>query len=440
MAMDDSGVPSAKGAVAKKIVFITREPMVHQMGGSTTCALNLLELLTRCGAEVTVVAMTACSRSPRLFFRAKTALPKGVRYVVPEMWQFGTLYVKPFSLRAWARLLVRMAVRVKAMSGLSGALQRMFGDKLFSNAWDLTPVTERERAVALRYVMEMNPSTVVVNYFFWGPLFGSDEKRAEEMQGRRCVVLMHDLLSARVAKFLAAGVELDCPLIEEATELDWLNRADCVLAAQAREAEKIQPLLTRAKVVVQPMVFTARAATKVVEAKRVLFVGSNIAPNKTGLTWFLEKVWPLVRAADADATLAVVGSICGTLEAQQGEPGMVGVELMGLVPSIEEEYARAAVCVIPLLVGSGIKIKLLEALSYGKATVSTTIGVQGLEDWASGAVEVTDDAAEFAAAVVRLMHDAGERKRLAQGGLALAEMHFGANTELPPEFVEAVLG
>jgi len=141
-----------------------------------------------------------------------------------------------------------------------------------------------------------------------------------------------------------------------------------------------------------------------------------------------------VTTAYPQAKLAVVGGICQSLT--EASPD---VEKVGLVESMAAEYAKAAVCVVPLLLGTGIKIKLVEAMSFGKATVSTTIGVEGLEQWASGAIEVADDPADFAAAVVKLLGDAAERKAHEAAALEVIRAHYDAGAPPDPEFLAAVL-
>jgi len=79
-----------------------------------------------------------------------------------------------------------------------------------------------------------------------------------------------------------------------------------------------------------------------------------------------------------------------------------------------------------LRAGSGLKIKLVEALGHGKAIVTTTTTLQGVEDLVGPAVIVTDDAASFAAEVVSLLKDPGARGRLCATALEVARTYFSA--------------
>lgn len=410
-----------------RIVFLTREPVLHQMSGSTTSALNLLGLLAGQGARITIVCTSAFSRSPRLWFKRIARIPEGVDFFAPGYVRIGAWYVDPLSFKGWARAIGRLAARHSWLDPLKRLVQSLYDEDLYTNAWDLTTPTEDEREVALAAIERRNATTVLVNYAFWAPLF--DESR---LSGRKRVILMHDLLSARVSRFLSAGTPLDCPLIDEPTELAWLNRADTVLAAQRSEAEEIRTKV-RATVLVQPILFETHPSAGAPEPGRCLFVGGNILPNRTGLEWFLREVWPRVIAARPDARLIVAGSVSTAVEAKAP-----AVTALGVVPSLASEYAQASVCVVPLLIGSGIKIKLLEALSYGKATVATSVGVQGLEDWAEGVVDVADDPVRFCAAIVQLLNQDELRQARERAAVQLMEQHFSLQSALSPEFLHAL--
>ena len=417
-----------------QVVFLTRDPVVHEQSGSTTYILGLLELLRSQGATVSVVTTTAYSRSPRLFFRALVCLPAGVTLCAPGYLRFGRWYVRLWQPRAWVRLGARVAVRWPRLHGLGRVVGRLFGDGLYTGAWDLTSPTPGECAAAVSAVQQAGATAVVANYCVWGPLLQSGRLGAS-----RTAILMHDLLSARVERFRQSGTPLDMPPLGEDQEMRWLSGADVVLAAQQREAAAIAPRV-RGQVLVTPVVLRSRTLPEHdVVSGRCLFVGSNIAPNQAALRFLLEAVWPRVRNAVPGATLAIAGTVSRSLPPRDTLGASRGVESLGMVPSLETEYRRAAVCLVPLLFGTGIKIKLLEALGFGKAVVSTSVGVEGLGSWAAEAVAVADDAESFAAAIAALLTDAARRRTQEQAARHLAEAHFGPAQPLDPAFTAALL-
>ena len=398
------------------ILFVTREPVTRERNGSTAAVNNLLALLRAHGAAVTVLVTTGASRSPRLVFRELFALPAGCVLQVPGYVRMGGWYLRLMDPRAWVRAGLRVLGRVPRLDVLRRGVERLSGGRVYGNTWDLTEPTARERALVLGTVGAVQPETVVTNYAFWGPVL-------REVMGVHRAIVMHDVLSDHVRLFEESGLPLDCPEILPEVEWGWLDAADTVIAIQQAEAEAVRPHV-RGAVVVQPIALAARVAAGAPEQGRCLFVGSNSLPNLQGLTWLLQEVWPQVLAKMPDATLAVAGTVrdrwTGALPA--------GVELLGSVASLEAEYARAAMCLVPLRVGSGLKIKLLEALSHGKAAVSTRVGVQGLEGWVEGVVAVADDADAFADAMVALLRDDGVRRLREEGATGLVRARFGVGS------------
>ena len=152
---------------------------------------------------------------------------------------------------------------------------------------------------------------------------------------------------------------------------------------------------------------------------RVLFVGSNTAPNVVGLKWFIAEVWPRVRQASPGVELHVAGWVARAAPA----PGE-GVRLLGVVRSLRPHYAEAGVVISPLLTASGLKVKGVEALGAGKAVVGSSVSAQGVEEAVRGAMVVEDDPAAFAAAVIALLASPADRQELCARATNCARVHF----------------
>jgi glycosyltransferase involved in cell wall biosynthesis len=114
------------------------------------------------------------------------------------------------------------------------------------------------------------------------------------------------------------------------------------------------------------------------EPGRLLFLGSlDWRPNLDGVRLLLERVFPAVRAAEPSATLWVVGrNPPDWLRRQAG--ALPGVELHGSVPDVRPFLDRCALMVVPLRIGGGSRLKILEALSSSTPVVSTRVGAEGL--------------------------------------------------------------
>jgi glycosyltransferase involved in cell wall biosynthesis len=150
-------------------------------------------------------------------------------------------------------------------------------------------------------------------------------------------------------------------------------------------------------------------------------------PNAHGLDWFCDSVWPLVRARIPDATLTIAGP--GLRRNPDGSLAVPerwvrpGITTVGYVDDLEDVYGSSAGMVAPILGGSGVRMKLLEAMRAGMPTVTTTDGAAGLDVEDGREMFIADDPAGFADGVVRMLSDEGLRERLRAAGYAYLESH-----------------
>ncbi len=153
------------------------------------------------------------------------------------------------------------------------------------------------------------------------------------------------------------------------------------------------------------------------EPGTLLFLGSlEWRPNLDGARQLLEHVFPAVRRQVPDARLLLVGRnppdwLCRAAAAP-------GVELHGNVPDVRPFLARAAVLVVPLRVGGGSRLKILEALATGTPVASTRVGAEGLALAAGRHLEVSEDIEGLAGSIVRLLGDPERARRQAEAGRA----------------------
>lgn len=148
----------------------------------------------------------------------------------------------------------------------------------------------------------------------------------------------------------------------------------------------------------------------------------NYEPNVAAVHYFVEEVWPAVRAAAPDATFLIAG--------RDPVPSVVDlgnrpdIEVLGRVPSIRDVLRQAWVAVAPMVSGAGIKNKVLEAWACGTPTVLSRMAAGGLELDGEMADWVTSDAREFGKRVVDLLLDAELRERNGRLGKELAARRF----------------
>lgn len=154
------------------------------------------------------------------------------------------------------------------------------------------------------------------------------------------------------------------------------------------------------------------------EPEMLLFFGAiNYFPNHDGVVWFIDHVWPLIRARRPRARFCVLGPGAGDeVLARQGN----GVEILGMVDEVGPYIERAAAVVVPLRIGGGTRLKIVEAMSKAKAIVSTRLGAEGIDVTHERNVLLEDEPEAFAAAVERMLGDAALRARLGSAARELA--------------------
>jgi glycosyltransferase involved in cell wall biosynthesis len=197
-------------------------------------------------------------------------------------------------------------------------------------------------------------------------------------------------------------------------ELTAFRRADVVIAIQELERQAFSARLGAdgSRVALVSHILDLEDPVAEFSSSKALFIGSLNEANLAALQYFTESVLPLIQREIPDFSLLVAGSISRHIEK------IPGVELLGIVDNLRDAFVAAPINVNPMLTGTGINIKLLEAMAAGVPTVSTETGSRGLGDaFSNGVVTVDDrDAPAFAAAVVHLARS--EERRRAQGALA----------------------
>jgi glycosyltransferase involved in cell wall biosynthesis len=160
------------------------------------------------------------------------------------------------------------------------------------------------------------------------------------------------------------------------------------------------------------------------DARTVLHIGTMYwPPNVQGVLWFARNVWPQVNAAVPDARFAVVGSrppveIYALAEADPS------IEVTGYVADPADILRRTAASIIPVSAGSGMRVKILENFARGLPTVSTTVGFEGIAAQPGEHLLAADDPAAYAQAVIRLLRDPDEGRRLALNARRLVETRY----------------
>ena len=158
------------------------------------------------------------------------------------------------------------------------------------------------------------------------------------------------------------------------------------------------------------------------ETDRMLFFGANnYFPNHDALLYFIDEVLPKVVERRPNAKLSIVGPGVqpAVLERQSAH-----VEVVGFVDDLMPHLERASVVVVPLRIGGGTRLKIVEAMAKSKAIVSTRIGAEGIDVTHGRDVLLADDAQGLADQIVRVLSDAELARQLGEKARELAVGHY----------------
>ena len=151
------------------------------------------------------------------------------------------------------------------------------------------------------------------------------------------------------------------------------------------------------------------------EETAIIYTGSmDWFPNEDAAIYFIEEILPMIKIKRPNLKFYVVGQYPSErLKRYGNRPGVV---VTGRVDDVKPYIARAAVYVVPLRIGGGTRLKILEALAMGKAVLSTSVGAEGLNLTAGHEIMISDEPTEFADAAIQLMENKSMRRRLGENG------------------------
>jgi glycosyltransferase involved in cell wall biosynthesis len=156
----------------------------------------------------------------------------------------------------------------------------------------------------------------------------------------------------------------------------------------------------------------------------LLFVGfMRYGPNIDAVRFLHREIVPILRSACREPfTLSLVGMNPPAWMRDLGrEPG---IEVTGRVDSVEPYYRRAAIAVCPIRYGGGTRIKILEAMSFGRPVVATTVGAEGIDAEPGRDILIADTPRAFAEACLGLLRDPALRESIGASGRALVERSY----------------
>ena len=206
-------------------------------------------------------------------------------------------------------------------------------------------------------------------------------------------------------------------------ELGTYQTADGVYLCSTNDEQRLRREMHQEHTAVIPNAadvnfFQPRAARSGAHDHTVLFFGHlSYVPNADGVSYFVREIWPLVAKAYPDARFKIIGA---QPPASMLALGNSQIEIKGFVPDLRPDLAEAAVIVVPLRIGGGTRLKIVEGMAMGKAIVSTTLGAEGIEAVPGRDLFIEDQPAAFAGAINRLLADTALAARIGNSARQVA--------------------
>ena len=206
--------------------------------------------------------------------------------------------------------------------------------------------------------------------------------------------------------------------------------ADHVIAVSEADRLALQRLQPGLKVTVIPNGVSLefyrpeKTAPAALRRPALVFTGKmDYRPNVDAVRWFVAEVWPLILMRRPEAHFYIVGQKPhAQVQALAGTPGLV---ITGRVPDVRPYLAGADLCVVPLRIGGGTRLKVLEAMAMGLPVVSTHLGCDGFPFVDDREASLADDPPAFAEAVLALLADPARAGAMARAARAYVTAHYG---------------
>ena len=167
--------------------------------------------------------------------------------------------------------------------------------------------------------------------------------------------------------------------------------------------------------------------SKVVSKKDIIFIGSLDWPaNLDAIEFYRSSIWPEIKRLNVDITLKVIGKTRDNRKLPEITGS--GIEYLGFVKDIRPYVWSSLAFIVPLRIGGGTRLKILDAMAMGIPVISTSIGCEGIEVSNRHNIIIADTAKDFAIEIRRISEDAALRKQLSQQGRSLVESRYSWET------------
>lgn len=370
----------------RSLLFLSPEPPYPVVGGGPLRTASLIEYLAR-SFEIDLAVFAVDGASDPAEAVPPSLIRRIIKLPLPSHSKSLPVRIVRNSLRLWRGV----PPLLDRFSGRQRTLREALGNTRYDIGW--------------------------VEHFWCAPY--------AEVLGESCRHLVLDLHNIESEWHERAAVADAWPLSVghkrfaeryRSLESTWMARFHTVLVTSARDAQQ----LGNPRAVVYPNAIPTVPHSSAQRGNSIVFSGNlEYHPNQQAVRFFHRHVWPLVKQSNPDLQWRIVGkNPNGVYDIVRGDSM---VHLTGSVTDAITELSKSRVAIVPVLAGSGTRVKILEAWAAGLAVVSTTLGAEGLDAVSGHHLLLADTPGEFAASIIKLLEVESLRKQLASAGRTLYE-------------------
>jgi len=256
-------------------------------------------------------------------------------------------------------------------------------------------VDDADIAIYRKVLSDYQPDIVLVNYTYLSKLL------LYTPIGIVRIIDTHDSLYLRYQRLYNGKRAINRFRITVKDEIEALNRADKVIGIQEEETRFFLKNGCAASLYTIGHQIPYRPTKIHSRRRRLLYIGANYSANLDALDYFVRYIWPSLTNTFPNLELLIAGTV-GEMFVNAQLNGQV--KILGQVDSLLDLYNTVDIAINPVRFGSGLKIKNIEALSFGKPLITSSLGVEGLTSFVGKGLEVANTVEEWLQVVEKLLH------------------------------------
>jgi len=240
----------------------------------------------------------------------------------------------------------------------------------------------------------------------------------------KSVFIQHEIRFVRNERYLEnfhlTHKEKELKSKVKADEIECMNLYSQIVTLTDTDKRILQSSGVTTPISVSPAAINSPIEPYEDNSGKIIFIGAyRHIPNQEGLNWFMRKVAPLLAQNGTPPSLSIIGA--GWPDEYQ--ESSIPVSRLGFVEKLHDA-AKGGIMIVPLLTGSGMRMKILEAAALSLPIVTTTVGVEGLDFQHEVSCLIADTPQEFAAAILQLEQDKHLRQTIAENALEIFKKKY----------------